>query len=199
MLPIVLDVSSLKVAVIGNGLRAVRRLDMVREAGVASVSVFAPEPVEEMSERAGDTLVPQLPSADVLGSFSVIFIADLDEAEARRLAEQARGLGVLVNVEDARPLCDFHVPSVVRRGRLLLTASTGGASPALARRLREFLSQRFAPIWADRLEKIGRARQGWRDEGMSFSDVTRQTNKMIDEEGWLECQCPLKTQETQSV
>ena len=70
------------------------------------------------------------------------------------------------------PLCDFHVPSIIRRGKLLLTASTGGMSPALARRLREFLAARFAPVWADRLEIIGAARHKWRDEGLSFGEVT---------------------------
>ncbi len=61
---------------------------------------------------------------------------------------------MLVNVEDVLPLCDFHVPAVVRRGDLLLTASTGGAAPGLARALREWLAQNFGPEWTDRLKDI---------------------------------------------
>ena len=68
-------------------------------------------------------------SDDDPGPLQLLFVAGLPEGEARHLAGRARALGVLVNVEDVLPLCDFHVPAMVRRGDLLLTASTGGAVP----------------------------------------------------------------------
>ena len=194
MLPIILDVSSLKVAVIGNGLQAVKRLDMLRDADVNEIDIFSPYPGDEMRAAAGNEVKLHLPSAEDISSYAIIFIANLEAEEVEKLAGQARGQGVLVNVEDVKPLCDFHVPSIIRRGKFLLTASTGGMSPALARRLREFLAARFAPVWADRLEIIGAARHKWRDEGLSFGEVTKNTNDLIDKEGWLECPCPLKTE-----
>lgn len=196
MLPIILDVSSLKVAVIGNGLQAVKRLDMLRDADVSEIDIFSPDPGDEMKAAAGNVVKLHLPSAEDISSYAIIFIANLEAEEVGKLAGQAREQGVLVNVEDVKPLCDFHVPSIIRRGKLLLTASTGGMSPALARRLREFLAARFAPVWADRLEIIGAARHKWRDEGLSFGEVTKNTNDLIDEEGWLECPCPLKTEKS---
>ena len=196
MLPIILDVSSLKVAVIGNGLQAVKRLDMLRDADVSEIDIFSPDPGDEMKADAGNVVKLHLPSAEDISSYAIIFIANLEAEEVEKLAGQAREQGVLVNVEDVKPLCDFHVPSIIRRGKLLLTASTGGMSPALARRLREFLAARFAPVWADRLEIIGAARHKWRDEGLSFGEVTKNTNDLIDEEGWLECPCPLKTEKS---
>lgn len=196
MLPIILDVSSLKVAVIGNGLQAVKRLDMLRDADVSEIDIFSPDPGDELKAAAGNVVKLHLPSAEDISSYAIIFIANLEAEEVEKLAGQAREQGVLVNVEDVKPLCDFHVPSIIRRGKLLLTASTGGMSPALARRLREFLAARFAPVWADRLEIIGAARHRWRDEGLSFGEVTKNTNDLIDEEGWLECPCPLKTEKS---
>ena len=196
MLPIILDVSSLKVAVIGNGLQAVKRLDMLRDADVSEIDIFSPDPGNEMKAAAGNMMKLRLPSVEDISSYAIIFIANLEAEEVEKLAGQAREQGVLVNVEDVKPLCDFHVPSIIRRGKLLLTASTGGMSPALARRLREFLAARFAPVWADRLEIIGAARHKWRDEGLSFGEVTNNTNDLIDEEGWLECPCPLKTEKS---
>ena len=196
MLPIILDVSSLKVAVIGNGLQAVKRLDMLRDADVSEIDIFSPDPCDEIKAAAGDMVKLHLPTEKDISSYAIIFIANVDAEEAEKLARQAREQGVLVNVEDVKPLCDFHVPSIIRRGKLLLTASTGGMSPALARRLREFLAARFAPVWADRLEIIGAARHKWRDEGLSFGEVTKNTNDLIDEEGWLECPCPLKTEKS---
>src|ERR1700760_993665 len=80
--------------------------------------------------------------------------AGLPEGEARLLATRARAQGVLVNVEDVLPLCDFHVPAVVRRGDLLLTASTGGQVPGLARALRERLAAQFGPEWTGRVKEV---------------------------------------------
>ena len=196
MLPIILDVSSLKVGVIGNGLQAVKRLDMLRDADVSEIVIFSPDPGDEMKAAAGNLVKLHLPSAEDISSFDIIFIANLEAEETEKLARQAREQGVLVNVEDVKPLCDFHVPSIVRRGKLLLTASTGGVSPALARRLREFLAAHFTPVWADRLEKVGAARHKWRDEGLSFGEVSKNTNDLIDKEGWLECPCPLKREKS---
>jgi hypothetical protein len=78
-------------------------------------------------------------SDELLAPLQLLFVAGLDEGEARHLAARARAFGVLVNVEDVLPLCDFHVPAIVRHGDLLLTASTGGAAPGLSRALREHL------------------------------------------------------------
>jgi len=169
---------------------------MLRDADVSEIGIFSPAPGDEMRAAAGDEVKLHLPSAEDISSYAIIFIANLEEEEAETLAGLAREQGVLVNVEDVKPLCDFHVPSIIRRGKLLMTASTGGVSPALARRLREFLAARFAPVWADRLEIIGAARHRWRDEGLSFGEVTKNTNDLIDEEGWLECPCPLKTEKS---
>ncbi len=65
---------------------------------------------------------------------------------------------MLVNVEDVLPLCDFHVPAIVRQGDLLLTASTGGTAPGLARALREHLAESFGPEWRERLADLAQER-----------------------------------------
>ncbi len=60
--------------------------------------------------------VCRTPPDAVLEALQLLFVAGLQEGEARHLAGRARALGVLVNVEDVLPLCDFHVPAIVRRG-----------------------------------------------------------------------------------
>ena len=185
MLPIILDVSSLKVAVIGNGLQAVKRLDMLRDADVSKIDIFAPVPGEEMREAAGDEMKLHLPTAEDISKYAIIFIANLEDDEAQRLAEQAREQGVLVNVEDVKPLCDFHVPAIVRRGDMLLTASTGGKSPGLARRLKTALEEKFPADWEGRLDELSSLRDTWRAEGADFRQLIDRTNEVIDAKGWL--------------
>jgi precorrin-2 dehydrogenase/sirohydrochlorin ferrochelatase len=113
-----------------------------------------------------------------------LWIADLPLAQAVPLARAAKAVGCLVNVEDVMAFCDFHNPSQVRRGDLLLTVSTGGRSPGLAARIGAQLAQTFGPEWAARLEQIGSKRKAWRRKARSLDDLARLTNATIDAEGW---------------
>jgi precorrin-2 dehydrogenase/sirohydrochlorin ferrochelatase len=167
MLPLVLNPVNLKVGLAGRGDARDRRAALLAEAGVEA---------RLLPENAPDALLEGL---------QVLFVAGLDESEARDLATRARSHGVLVNVEDNIPLCDFHVPALVRRGDLLLTASTGGQVPGLARALREVLADEFGPEWTGRLKELGLARAKWRAEGLSPTQVSQNVRDLIVMRGWL--------------
>ena len=85
-----------------------------------------------------------------LEGFTVCFVATDDGAVNAAVAAEGRRRGIWVNAADDPLNCDFILPSVVRQGDVVLAASTGGASPALARRLREeltaFLDEDYAPL-----------------------------------------------------
>ena len=130
-------------------------------------------------------LLPEPVPDALLASLQVLFVAGMPEGESRDLATRARAAGVLVNVEDVLPLCDFHVPAIVRRGDLLLTASTGGQVPGLARALRETLADQFGPEWTTRLKELGQARAKWRAEGLSPAQVSQNVRDLIAAMGWL--------------
>jgi precorrin-2 dehydrogenase/sirohydrochlorin ferrochelatase len=130
-------------------------------------------------------LLPDTVTDELLGTLQVLFVTGLPEGEARDLANRARALGVLVNVEDMLALCDFHVPAIVRRGDLLLTASTGGQVPGLARALREVLADQFGPEWTARLKELSQARAKWRAQGLSPREVSQQVRELIVRMGWL--------------
>ncbi|MCX7280832.1 MAG: siroheme synthase [Alphaproteobacteria bacterium] len=167
MLPLILNPVNLKTGLAGRGPERDRRAALLAEAGV-EVRLL-PEPVSD----------------DLLASLQVLFVAGIPEGESREIATRARRLGVLVNVEDVMPLCDFHVPAMVRRGELLLTASTGGHAPGLARALRETLADQFGPEWTLRLKELGLARAKWRSQGLSPRAVSQNVREMIARMGWL--------------
>ena len=167
MLPLVLNPVGLKAGLAGRGQARERRAALLAEAGVDA------------------RLLPETVSDDDLGSLQVLFVAGLDEGEARELAARARRLKVLVNVEDVLPLCDFHVPAIVRQGDLLLTASTGGTAPGLARALREHLAESFGPEWRDRLADLAKERARFRSQGLSPAEVSRRVRDLVTEKGWL--------------
>ena len=167
MLPLVLNPVALKAGLAGRGQALERRAALLADAGVEA---------RLLSETVSD---------DDLGSLQVLFVAGLPEGEARELVARARRLKVLVNVEDVLPLCDFHVPAIVRRGELLLTASTGGQVPGLARALRESLADQFGPEWTVRLKELGLARAKWRAQGLSPREVSHKVREMIAQMEWL--------------
>ncbi|MFO1249066.1 MAG: siroheme synthase [Alphaproteobacteria bacterium] len=167
MLPLVLNPTNLKIGLAGHGDARDRRAALLAEAGVEV------------------RLLPQPVPDALLAALQVLFVAGIPEGEARELATRARAHGVLVNVEDVLPLCDFHVPAIVRRGELLLTASTGGQVPGLARALRENLADQFGPEWTARLKELGVARARWRSQGLSPREVSQNVRDLIARMGWL--------------
>jgi len=185
MFPVSLDLTVLKAAVAGHGPAALQRIRLLDEAGAVDVQVFAPDADDDMAAAAGTRLARRLPDEADLAALDVLFVADLGPDMETKLAEAARTQKVLVNTEDVRPLCDFHVPAMVRRGELLLAVSTGGASPGLARRLKAHLASEFGEEWADHVTEIANARTRWRDEGLPLPELGKRTNALIDEKGWL--------------
>lgn len=167
MLPLVLNPVHTKAGLAGLGPACERRGDLLAEAGVEVRRL--PDPVPDA----------------VLRDLQLLFVAGLPDSEARELAVRARGFGVLVNVEDVLALCDFHVPAIVRRGDLLLTASTGGQVPGLARALREYLAAQFGPEWTARLKELGTARAKWRSQGLSPTEVSQHVRELVVRMGWL--------------
>jgi len=167
MLPLVLNPLNIRAGLAGRGPERDRRAALLAEAGVEA------------------RLLPENVPDEVLGGLQLLFVAGLGEGEARDLATRARALGVLVNVEDTLPLCDFHVPAIVRRGDLLLTASTGGQVPGLARALRESLAEQFGPEWTVRLKELSQARAKWRAQGLSPQEVSHQVRELISRMEWL--------------
>ena len=167
MLPLVLNPIHIKAGLAGQGSGRERRAALLADAGVEA------------------RLLPETVSDDLLKGLQILFVAGLPESQAKELAGRARALGVLVNVEDVPALCDFHVPAIVRRGELLLTASTGGQVPGLSRLVRERLADEFGPHWSVRLKDLGAARANWRNQGLSPDDVSQHVRDMVVQMGWL--------------
>jgi precorrin-2 dehydrogenase / sirohydrochlorin ferrochelatase len=165
LLPITLDPGSLSVGLAGRGEGLARRAALLAEAGIDPVPVAA--------------------DAETLDGLNLLFVAGLPPKSAARLAWRARGLGIFVNVEDVPQLCDFHVPALVRRGDLLLTVSTGGRAPGLARLIREWLERRLGLEWSGRLQDVAAVRAAWRKQGQPPSEVAHRTRRYVTERDWL--------------
>lgn len=168
--PAFIDLTEKPVVVIGGGPVAQRKVEGLLDAG-ARVTVVSPgltPALQALREAARIRHIPrEYREGDVAG-YRLCMVATDDGAVNSRVAAEARRRRVLVNAADDVPNCDFILPGVVRRGELVLAASTGGASPALARRLREILEQAFPEYWADVTALLGQVRRESRNRGLSF-------------------------------
>jgi len=143
--PMYMELANRKCVVVGGGRVAQRRVEGLLSTG-AEVLVVSPEARRELQELAEEEVVRwerrEFQPDDLEGAFLVLAATDREEVN-RQVAEEARKRGVLANVADQPALCDFLVPSVVRRGDLTVSISTRGASPALSKRLRLQLERTF--------------------------------------------------------
>lgn len=156
MYPIVLKLDAVPCLVVGGGAVAARKVAQLLTAG-AAVTVLAPELGEELqplAQRGTVRHLPRLYRAGDVAPFRLVFAATSSREVNREVYREAAGRGVLVNSVDDPEGCSFYVPSILRRGDLLVAVSTSGKVPALARRLREYLQEKLAPGLGEELERL---------------------------------------------
>ncbi len=145
--PIFLDLTESPVLVVGGGKVAARKVKALRDSS-ASITVVAPQfcqEFESLSACSSLTLLERgYQSADVQDKRLVISAAD-DEKVNKQVCDDCQKHNIMCNVVDQPKLCDFHVPARLKRGLLQIAISTGGASPAMAKRIRLQLENAFGP------------------------------------------------------
>ncbi len=167
--PLFLEMKGRPCLVIGGGQVAQRKVEGLLAAD-ASVTVVSPDLTAALEALRSEGRIEHRPrdyQPDDLAGFDIVVAATDDKAVNARVAADARANRVLVNAVDDPDSCDFILPSVVRRSEVVLAISTGGLSPALARRLREeleaYLSEDFAPL----VELLAEVRGDLRARGVS--------------------------------
>jgi len=145
--PMYVSLEGRKTVVIGGGKVAQRKVEVLLECG-AAVAVISPEVTEILTNWEGQGRVRikkrGFQAGDTAGAWLVIAASGEEEVNRRVFAE-AEESGIFCNVVDVPELCSFQVPAVVQRGPMQIAVSTGGVSPALAKRVRKELEAEFGP------------------------------------------------------
>jgi uroporphyrin-III C-methyltransferase / precorrin-2 dehydrogenase / sirohydrochlorin ferrochelatase len=138
-LPITFDVAGGHVAVAGNGVVALRKLELLSRTQ-ARITLYSPSPDPALA-AAGSSIahVAAYPSAGDLADATLLFVATGDEREDERLAALARAARVPVNVVDRPHLSTFAMPALVERGSLTVAIASDGLAPVLAQRVRALI------------------------------------------------------------
>jgi len=152
--------------VVGGGEVAGRKVRDLRDAGFA-LTVVSPEISEEIASTDGADLVPREFRDEDVDGFALVFACTNSRAVNRRVGQAARRHGLPVVVADSQDESTFFTPAAHRDGGLTVAVSTGGASPGMARDLRNLIAERLGPGWA---EKVQAARRERRDKASGLRD-----------------------------
>lgn len=180
--PVYLNLAGRTCLIVGGGAVAGRKAASLLECG-AKVKLVAPEVCEAVAEMERDGKLERI--ADVFHpehmDGAAIAIGSTDNGEVNRLVfEEASKRNIPVNIVDQPQLCSFIVPSVVRRGDLVIAVSTSGKSPATAKRAREMLEGLFGNEWAVYLEMMGQARERLLSSVADIAERERKFNRLAD-------------------
>jgi siroheme synthase-like protein len=128
------------------------------------VTLIAPDAVEPLRELAAEGSIRWEPreyagAADLEGVFMAIAATDDTDVNIQ-VYDDAERRAMLVNVVDVPPLCNFILPAIIRSGPLAIAISTAGASPALAKRIRDEIADEYGEPYA-RLAVLLNEVRGW--------------------------------------
>ena len=172
--PIFLSMGQRRCVVIGGGPVAELKVEGLIAAG-ASVTVVSPALTARLEALAREGRIRHVGReygpGDLAGS-ELAFVATDDRQVNAAVARDGRAAGVWVNAADDPANCDFILPSVLRRGELVVAVATGGASPALSRALREELETYFTEDYAVLAEVVAEVRRELRAQGRGADSAT---------------------------
>jgi precorrin-2 dehydrogenase/sirohydrochlorin ferrochelatase len=180
--PIHLDIKNRKCLVVGGGAVGTRKVNTLLACG-AKVIVISPKPTQQLTKLAseGAITLAQRPyrSADLDGTFLVIGATD-DESLNQQISNDAAQTHTLCNIADRPQACNFILPSIIQRGDLVITISTSGKSPALAKQLRQKLETQFGKEYAEFLLLMGAIRKKLLNQAHEPEAHKDLFNKLID-------------------
>jgi len=161
LFPLFVKLQGRRCLVVGAGPISEGKIAGLLESG-AEVHVIAPKAAPQIVEwhkRKKLRLTKRAFRASDLDNMFLVVAATHSTKVHRAIYREACKRNVLCNIVDVPALCDFYYPAVVRRGQLQIAISTAGASPSLARRLREEMESTFSPEYADWLKHLSRERR----------------------------------------
>jgi precorrin-2 dehydrogenase/sirohydrochlorin ferrochelatase len=155
--PVNLVLAGRRCLVVGGGRVALQKVRGLLDAR-ADVTVVAPEVLPAIAEL-GVTVTQRAYRSPEAGDYRLALAATGDTAVNQQVYDDAEAAGVWVNSADDPERCTFVLPARVRQGRLLVTISTGGHSPAVSAWLRGRLDEELGPEYDVLIGVLAEVRQ----------------------------------------
>lgn len=143
--PMFLDMSGLKVLVIGGGDIAKEKIEKLLDftTDITIISVDLKEEVETLARTNRLILHKRAYQKGDIREYDIVIVATNRSRLHQSIFEESRDTGVLVNTVDSIEYCDFIFPSYLQKGDLTVAFSTSGASPAFSKRIRDYFEKKL--------------------------------------------------------
>jgi siroheme synthase-like protein len=168
--PIFIELQDRRCLVIGGGREAQRKVEGLVAAG-GRIDIISPALTEDLQRLLADGKIASWQQRDYregdVEGYEVVMVATDDGAVNAEVSAEGKRRRVWVNAADDTENCDFILPAVIRRGSITVAASTGGTSPALARRLREELEAYLTEDMPALADLLGEVRSDLRSRGIA--------------------------------
>jgi precorrin-2 dehydrogenase / sirohydrochlorin ferrochelatase len=185
--PIMMNLEGKRVVVVGGGSVAARKVASLLESG-AVPAIISPELRDGLKALSEEGKIDWLPERFEEASLdrypdAVLVFGATDRRDVNvKIHKAATDRKLPCNIADVPDLCTFIVPAVITQGELLIAVSTGGSSPALARRIREDLQRRFGPEYAEMTRVMGELRKLVLRTGSSSDENKKLFMEIVDSE-----------------
>ena len=181
--PMFVDLEGRRVLVVGGGPVATEKVEKLLDHG-AAVRLVSPEITDELrgmvdAGRMHEYHPRPYEPGDLDGVFLVIAATNLD-AVNRMVWQDAEARNLLCNIVDVPPMCNFIVPSIVRRGELALAVSTGGASPVVAKHIRRQLEETYGPEWEALVDLLREVREELKSRYLDMPSRRDAVERLMD-------------------
>jgi precorrin-2 dehydrogenase/sirohydrochlorin ferrochelatase len=167
--PVNLNLHGRPVLVVGGGRIAYRKVEQLLMAD-AEVTVLSPLFVDEFHSLPVTLVQREYASGDI-DAFRLVITATGNTPVNQQIFDECEAKGIWINSADDPDRCAFTLPAALRRGDLMVTVSTGGASPALASWLRSHLELSIVPEFEEVVSRLAIERARIHAEGESTENV----------------------------
>lgn len=180
--PINLNIENKPCLIVGGGEVATRKARTLLKFR-ARLTVISPEfsdALKQLGDAGKLTLIPKSYAADAMDGMVLVFAATNNGKLNAQVQADAATRKIFCNLADAPTQGDFTLPALVERGDLMLTVSTSGKSPAMSRKLRKELEERYGPEYGESLRILGRIRQKLLNDGYNPDDHRARFRAVLD-------------------
>ena len=154
--PMFMDMNDLKVLVIGGGVIATEKLEKLLDftKDITVIALRVEDEAQEIINTHHLTLHQRAYETEDIEGFDIVIVATDTVTLHKEIYEESRGSRILVNSVDNTEYCDFIFPSYVKKDALTIAFSTGGASPAFAKQIRQHFEKIIPDSVGSFLEKM---------------------------------------------
>ncbi len=159
--PIFISLDKMPCLVVGGGVVAGRKvLSLLQFNGdVTVISPRVSKLINNLFEKGKINLIKQRYSKDIIKSFKIVFCATNNAKINKKVHDDCKREGILINVADNPPLCDFILPANIKRGDMTVSISSQGNAPFYTKEIKKKIEGILSPVYKDIINLAGEFRR----------------------------------------